>query len=132
MWKRRYMLDLKPNFLVVGAGKAGTTSLYHYLRQIDGIFLPALKEPHYFVHPEVAERIHTVVQDESDYLGLYADSKQASWRGDMSVCYLYYAEQAIPRILSMLGSATKIGDHGAKPDRASLLGVSRCISSQSG
>src|SRR5205085_12163998 len=32
-----------PNFFVVGAGKAGTTSLYHYLRQHPQIYMSPVK-----------------------------------------------------------------------------------------
>ncbi len=38
----------KPNFFVVGAARAGTTSLYHYLRSHPAIFLSPVKEPNYF------------------------------------------------------------------------------------
>ena len=34
-----------PNFLIIGAAKAGTTSLYDWMRQHPGVFMPALKEP---------------------------------------------------------------------------------------
>src|SRR5436853_3687804 len=37
-----------PNFFVVGAGKSGTTSLYHYLRQHPQIYMSPIKEPCYF------------------------------------------------------------------------------------
>ena len=37
-----------PNFLIIGAAKAGTSSLYHYLRQHPDIFMPAMKEPKFF------------------------------------------------------------------------------------
>ena len=37
-----------PNFFIVGAPKAGTTSMYEYLRKIPGIFMPDRKEPNYF------------------------------------------------------------------------------------
>ena len=37
-----------PNFLVIGAAKAGTTSLYHYLRQHPQIFMSPHKEPRFF------------------------------------------------------------------------------------
>jgi hypothetical protein len=37
-----------PNFLIIGAMKAGTTSLYHYLREHPQIFMPALKAPEFF------------------------------------------------------------------------------------
>jgi hypothetical protein len=38
-----------PNFLVIGAMKAGTTSLYHYLRAHPQVFMPAIKELDFFV-----------------------------------------------------------------------------------
>jgi hypothetical protein len=37
-----------PNFLVIGAMKAGTTSLYHYLRHHPQIFMPETKEVNFF------------------------------------------------------------------------------------
>jgi len=37
-----------PNFLIVGAQKAGTTSLWHYLRTHGDVFLPDNKEPGFF------------------------------------------------------------------------------------
>lgn len=37
-----------PNFIVIGAMKAGTTSLYHYLRQHPQVFMAPEKEPHFF------------------------------------------------------------------------------------
>ena len=37
-----------PTFLVIGAMKAGTSSLYHYLRAHPQIFMPATKEPQFF------------------------------------------------------------------------------------
>jgi hypothetical protein len=37
-----------PNFLIVGAPKTGTTSLYHYLQQHPQIFMSPVKEPSFF------------------------------------------------------------------------------------
>jgi hypothetical protein len=37
-----------PDFLIVGAAKSGTTTLYHLLRQHPDIFMPAIKEPGFF------------------------------------------------------------------------------------
>jgi hypothetical protein len=37
-----------PNFLIIGAGKAGTTSIYHYLRQHPDIYMSPLKETNFF------------------------------------------------------------------------------------
>jgi len=41
-----------PTFLVIGAAKAGTTSLYEYLRAHPQIFMPQRKEPDFFSLPE--------------------------------------------------------------------------------
>jgi Sulfotransferase domain len=38
-----------PNFLVIGAAKAGTTSIYHYLRAHPQVFMPETKELNFFV-----------------------------------------------------------------------------------
>jgi hypothetical protein len=38
-----------PNFLVIGAMKAGTTSLYHYLRAHPEVYMPSIKELDFFV-----------------------------------------------------------------------------------
>ena len=37
-----------PNFLVIGAGKAGTTSLYYYLDQHPEVYMSPIKEPKFF------------------------------------------------------------------------------------
>jgi hypothetical protein len=37
-----------PNFLVIGSGRAGTTSLHHYLRQHPDVHIPARKAPSHF------------------------------------------------------------------------------------
>jgi hypothetical protein len=38
-----------PNFLIIGARRAGTTSLYHYLRAHPQVFMPPEKELNFFV-----------------------------------------------------------------------------------
>jgi len=37
-----------PDFLIIGTAKGGTTSLYHYLRNHPDLYLPAIKEVHYY------------------------------------------------------------------------------------
>lgn len=39
-----------PNFFIIGAQKAGTTSLYHYLAQHPQIYMSPVKEPRFFDH----------------------------------------------------------------------------------
>lgn len=41
-----------PNFLIIGAAKAGTTSLYHYLAQHPQIYMSPIKEPNFFALEE--------------------------------------------------------------------------------
>lgn len=38
----------EPNFLIIGAPKSGTTSLYHYLSQHPDVFMSSNKEPKFF------------------------------------------------------------------------------------
>jgi hypothetical protein len=41
-------LSWLPDFLIVGAAKTGTTSLYYYLVQHPAIYMSPLKEPRFF------------------------------------------------------------------------------------
>lgn len=41
-----------PNFLIIGTAKAGTTSLYSYLRQHPDVYMPEVKEPRFFAYAE--------------------------------------------------------------------------------
>ena len=48
-----------PNFFIVGAQKAGTTSLYQYLNQHPQVYMSPRKEPHFFegMHSKFAGRV---------------------------------------------------------------------------
>jgi len=41
-------MEVWPNFFIVGAPRAGTTSLYFYLKQVPEIYMSEVKEPNYF------------------------------------------------------------------------------------
>jgi hypothetical protein len=72
-----------PNFFIVGAAKAGTTSLYEYLSLHPEVYMPEWKEPHYFsTNPGR-------VQTEAEYLALFADAGNARAIGEASTGYLY-------------------------------------------
>lgn len=47
---------MKPNFIVVGAAKSGTTWLYTCLKEHPEIFLPKNKEIHFFSYPGLYQR----------------------------------------------------------------------------
>jgi len=80
-----------PNFFIVGFAKAGTTSLYAYLRQHPQVYMPALKEPHYFslVGPRFG-RQHAVevVSDSASYLALFEAASDFPAVGEASTSYL--------------------------------------------
>lgn len=77
---------MKPNFLIVGAPKCGTTALYEYLRPHPNIFMSDVKEPHYFAKDlGTYPRIKTA----EDYAELFAGSTEEHLRvGEASVYYL--------------------------------------------
>ncbi len=86
-----------PNFYIVGAVKSGTTSLYAYLQQHPQVFLPAMKEPHYFTQPRPApEQAHHIqyVASEKAYIRLYRGSTGFPCVGDASPSYLWCPEAA--------------------------------------
>ncbi|MBE9045932.1 sulfotransferase domain-containing protein [Pleurocapsales cyanobacterium LEGE 10410] len=47
---------MKPNFLVLGAAKSGTTWLYSCLEEHPEIFVPSIKEIHFFSYPSNYEK----------------------------------------------------------------------------
>jgi hypothetical protein len=84
-----------PNFFIVGAARAGTTSLYYYLRGHPDIFMPAkVKETHFFaeVDPDI-ERFKfagmKVIKEEADYLKLFEEAKNKIAVGEACPSYLY-------------------------------------------
>ena len=82
---------IRPDVFLVGAPKSGTTSLNHYLKQHDEIFVPVEKEAHYFGSDLLRFR-YTYGLDE--YLALYKDALEGQRRLDSSVYYLYSRKAA--------------------------------------
>lgn len=71
-----------PQFLVIGAQKAGTTSLHELLKQHPGVFLPACKEVHYF--SQYADR------PVSWYASHYRGARPGRRCGDITPYYLFH------------------------------------------
>lgn len=88
-----------PNLLLVGAAKAGTTSLHSYLGQHPAIFMSRVKEPHYFsrivLSPERAVYVAPRIWDDAGYLALFADARDEAYVGESSPSYLYDAAAAV-------------------------------------
>lgn len=83
--------EVWPNFFIVGAMKAGTTSLYRYLENVPEIFLPQVKEPNFFASSEIPldSFRKVVIRSKEDYLSLFANAKGYQYIGEASTDYLY-------------------------------------------
>lgn len=71
-----------PGFLIVGAMKAGTTTLYEDLRGIDGIYLLPEKEP----NDLASERVETP-RGRAEYLGKFSRAPRRAICGEASTAY---------------------------------------------
>ncbi len=90
----------KPNFLIIGSPKSGTTSLYQYLSQHPKIEFSSLKEPKYFCwkdrdlnfngNDKVLDQIQkSAIQDFNTYKGLF-EKKNAAFVGEASADYFHH------------------------------------------
>ena len=82
-----------PNFFLVGAARAGTTSLWQYLRAHPDIYMPAAlqgKEPSFFcdLTPPWARKHRTL----DSYLSLFQGAGRRRRIGDASTNYLVSPE----------------------------------------
>src|SRR5579883_1592600 len=114
----------EPNFFIVGTGKAGTTSLYHYLRQHPQVYMSPIKEPCFFaseIRPDTLSAAHRrYIRLESgksttrppgwlftnweEYLQLFRDVRTETAIGEASVAYLW-SETAAANIAGRLPHA---------------------------
>ena len=108
-----------PNFFIVGAAKAGTTSLYAYLKQHPDVYMSPIKEPNYFSSDIDAssftwdyrirlprdldayfkrrklKELHIAHIARLDhYCRLFENSHNKTARGEASVSYLYSSKAA--------------------------------------
>ena len=104
----------KPNFLLVGAAKSGTTSLFNYLTQHSDIYIPEVKECRFFSQlPNNYKGLgaeffpNSGITDERVYFKLFCEHEDKVC-GDMSNDYLYYYEKSIKNIKKYLGNEIKI------------------------
>ncbi len=126
------MPERLPDFFIVGAPKAGTTSLYRYLGECPGVYMSPIKEPCYFapemrlnffdakyqarasadvpaLHsylngPMTDRRDGGIVSEWEDYLKLFRRADAARATGEASVCYLW-SREAPERIASAVPHA---------------------------
>lgn len=72
----------RPNFFLLGAGRCGSTTLYHMLRQHPEVFMPAVKEPSFFCS------YFQVIKDPARYLQLFDGACGRPAVGEASHVYL--------------------------------------------
>ena len=82
-----------PNFFIVGTAKAGTTSLYEYLKQVPMIFMSSRKEPYFFVNDVLNRDSSNPIRNRREYLNLFKNARNEVAIGESSL-YLWYPESA--------------------------------------
>lgn len=102
-----------PEFLIVGAAKSGTTSLYNYLKVHPDIYLPEAKEPRFltsqfvklpFKSPDAAYFEQEFVKTFDQYKKLFSETNEGAIIGEASPDTLYYYENSIKIIKKYLGA----------------------------
>jgi hypothetical protein len=101
---------MKVGVFIVGAPKAGTTSLFHYLDAHPDILMSSVKEPDYFSDKELlsqslyygGSRVDTIEK----YNNLFPDGNDGKILGEGSVSYLFYPE--VPLRIKKYNSESKI------------------------
>jgi hypothetical protein len=101
----------KPNFLIVGAARAGTTSLAKYLNEHPEVFVPENKELRFFIadiiktvnkkDPQLKEILKQSILDEEKYFKEFEVPEKLA--GEASVHYLYHHKTVIPKIKEYVG-----------------------------
>jgi hypothetical protein len=90
-----------PNFLIIGANKGGTSSLYKYFEQHPEICMSSIKEPMFFLYFKTPEKLQSfdldkepewedwkIISTEQDYLKLFETKPNTKAAGEASTAYL--------------------------------------------
>ncbi|QUY44823.1 sulfotransferase [Acaryochloris marina] len=86
-----------PNFLIIGAAKGGTTSLYYYLDQHPQVYMSPVKEPRFFALEDEDLNfcspdelfVENSILDFGDYCQLFEGATNEVAIGEASPLYLY-------------------------------------------
>src|SRR3990172_1473891 len=89
-----------PNLLIIGAAKAGTTTLYDLLIGHKKVYMSFVKEPMFFSRDAYFQRgLQWYAQT------FFANSEAYPVRGEATPHYLYWAEKVAPRIRESMPDA---------------------------
>lgn len=99
-----------PNFLIAGAAKCGTSSLYYHLRGHPQVYMSSIKEPHHFSTQNldinfqgVGDHRRTYVKDFDAYCKYFEDVKDEIAIGEASPDTMYTWKTSIPYLKSKIG-----------------------------
>lgn len=100
-----------PNFLIAGVAKAGTTALYHYLRQHPDVFMSIPKEPKFLsashAHPGKGPgdylHVHNYAASYGEYCKLFVKATGKKAIGEASVDTFFHDDRSIPAIKKYIG-----------------------------
>ncbi len=86
------------DFFIVGAPKAGTTSLFYYLNKNKGICMSSIKEPNFFSSQELKiQKIYydsLILDNLKEYERIFTPKNKQQIIGEASVSYLFYPNVA--------------------------------------
>ena len=92
----------KPNFIIAGFPKCGTTSLHHYLNEHPQVFMPEQKELHFFTFKILSKLKNgpkdefvkeTQINSSEKYLSYFQNVKKEIAVGDASPSYINYPSE---------------------------------------
>jgi len=121
-----------PNFLIFGVQKAGTTSIYNYLREHPQVYMSPRKETEFFGREIVEETTYEALSEAEktnrhgrqhiltlqNYRDLFEGVTDEIAIGEASPNYLFLHEQAVPQIKRYLPDAKLIAVLRNPVDRA--------------
>ncbi|MGP1387943.1 MAG: sulfotransferase family protein [Thainema sp.] len=103
-----------PNFIVFGVQKAGTTSIYNYLKQHPEIYMSPVKETNFFERdwatapPETLAKKRNGIYTLEQYQQLFAGVTDELAIGEVSPNYLFHHDVAVPLIQQYVPQAKLI------------------------
>ncbi|MDY6937183.1 MAG: sulfotransferase [Cyanobacteriota bacterium] len=125
-----------PNFLIIGVQKAGTSSIYHYLKQHPQVYMSPVKETNFFERDwenagaEACSRKKNGIYTFAQYSQLFEDVTDEIAIGEASPNYLFHYEKSAQLIQKYLPDVKLIAILRNPIDRAYsdyLMHVRDCI-----
>jgi len=107
VWNKKKVV--LPDFIIPGAAKSGTTTLYRILQQHPEVYVPNFyKETYFFAYfgrelPYEKSFVEHTLTNPMEYIGLFKKDTDAKIMGEASIGYMYDFEQSIANIKKFYG-----------------------------